>query len=122
MDSSYFDGLTKLHFPNDSVGYAVGFNGIILKITNANSIISSIETIKDMDDTINIYPNPATDVISIEYPTIHAVEIINYLGETIIFKETTTDVINKLTLDVSSLSSGVYIVKVANVAGKFFKK
>lgn len=67
MDSSYYDGLVKMHFPSDSVGYAVGMNGIILKIINANSVSSSVQVITPNKNDIFISPNPATDKITISF-------------------------------------------------------
>lgn len=111
MDSSYFDGLTKLHFVSDSIGYAVGMNGIIQKISNANSLLSSIDNIAETNSDLMVYPNPADDHIYIHGYVNEVTTISDLLGNIVLefTKNQSSD--GKLKLNVSSLSSGFYIIR-----------
>jgi hypothetical protein len=68
----------------------------------------------------SIYPNPAQKNIvieSLEHIKVHAVQIMNYLGQVLLYQETNTnDVIN---LDISNLSTESYLLKVATDMGVF---
>ena len=57
--------------------------------------------------TVNVYPNPATDVVNIEAEglTVKSVNVINTLGQTV-YTGTTDKV------DMSQLQTGIYMVKV----------
>ncbi|MGI8893105.1 MAG: WD40/YVTN/BNR-like repeat-containing protein, partial [Bacteroidia bacterium] len=61
IDSSYSFSLNKLHFTSDSIGYIAGQNGEILKISNANSLFTSVQSILSPNSRLEIYPNPTTD-------------------------------------------------------------
>jgi aminopeptidase YwaD len=62
------------------------------------------------DDDIRIYPNPANDFINIEIENgkekAKSIEIINDLGVTVINSKF------KNKIDVSSLSSGLYLIRI----------
>ena len=70
-------------------------------------ITSTCVGIKEIEKTFSILPNPANDMITITSTnTIKIVEVINFLGQTVIYQQE-----NKV--DVSTLTSGVYFVRVA---------
>ncbi|MCL2168363.1 MAG: T9SS type A sorting domain-containing protein, partial [Lentimicrobiaceae bacterium] len=73
----------------------------------AEEITATCVGIKEIERTFSIVPNPATDMITI-YSTnnIKTVEVINFLGQTVISQQE-----NKV--DVSSLTNGIYFVRVA---------
>jgi hypothetical protein len=70
-------------------------------------------------DEISLYPNPATNNISIESPLQAIIEIINIQGQLL---KTLTVVGQKTTVDVSPFPSGVYIVEVRTDKGIEVKK
>ncbi|GEM_PF-3418108 len=117
MDSSYYDGLIKLHFPSDSVGYAVGFNGIILKITNANSVFTSIEPISFLNKDFTIYPNPASEILNVKNAKTENITIANYLGEVMLSQKVIHNRIN-----ISFLNTGIYFLKAGSEVLRFVKQ
>ncbi len=81
---------------------------------------------KQQESTISIYPNPATDKITIETaatPTQCQLSIINLNGQALITRQITEP---KTQLDISNLPSGVYFVRVTGEkrveVGKFVKQ
>jgi hypothetical protein len=80
MDSTY-NGLNKLSFPSDSIGYAVGMNGNILKITNANVVNVIDVNTKLIEPFLSNYPSPthSNSPLTFTYPSTSAKkEIIIY--------------------------------------------
>ena len=70
------------------------------------------ELIQLFDNQIAIYPNPVTNFLNIKTEeNIIKIEIFNYLGKSILKSIDTSNV------DVSSLSKGIYLVKVNNDRG-----
>ena len=110
MDSSYYNGLNKLSFPNDSIGYAVGMNGNILKIINANNIHSSIQNIFLSNNELLIYPNPFSDNLTITTTTTSLSEIILYdIASRKLLQQKFT---GSVTLNTEQLAKGIYIYEV----------
>lgn len=78
----------------------------------------------DISNGLSIYPNPASDVINIEYFGNNAtIELLDMLGRNtgVQMNSTAQNGFSKTTLDVSGLEKGVYTVRViegANVATK----
>ena len=68
---------------------------------------------------IHIWPNPATDFINVETSNAEKIEIINFLGQTIIST-------NVESVSIDGLESGIYFVRVSNsnstVTKKFVKE
>jgi hypothetical protein len=70
----------------------------------------------------NIYPNPATDKISLDLPEDSKVTVFDILGKQIISQEIFAD---KLMLDVSGLENGIYYVRIeseGNITTRNFVK
>jgi len=120
IDSSYFDGLTKLHFPSDSIGYAVGYNGIILKISNANSMTTSIQETTE-SNYLNVFPNPAKNGITLTDAKSNDIEIYDISGKLILHKSIKSNM-PFIELDISHISSGIYFVRNGIKFGKFIKE
>lgn len=79
-----------------------------------------------LDKKFVVYPNPVTNILSFKDTNdlkIESVKITNVLGETVYINKT---VENKNTIDVSKLSSGIYILSIVSENGtqqfKFIKK
>jgi len=68
---------------------------------------------------INIYPNPATDNITIETAEKASIEILNIAGQII---KTINTAVKQTSIDVSDLASGVYIIKAKTEKGVAVRK
>lgn len=81
------------------------------------------EDITDIDEIaeINIYPNPAKDFLKIEIQEYIDDNLIitDITGKTLITKTVTS---NNIEIDVSSLNSGLYLIKIGGYIGKFIIK
>ena len=71
--------------------------------------------------SLNIFPNPATDLIQLHLPTNHStmLTLFNLLGEKV--KEQTITG-SDITIDVSELPAGMYVVRAGEWSGKFVKE
>jgi hypothetical protein len=68
---------------------------------------------------ISIYPNPASDNLTIESPQKSEIEIVNLQGQ---LTKSFTAISNKTTIDVSGFAKGIYFVKVKTKNGVAVKK
>ena len=94
--------------------FAVGTNGKVYKKEN---IVSSTLDNKDYP-TLNIYPNPTKDILSIETNlSLTEISILNLNGRLIY-----TSFEHKDKIDISHLPSGIYFIKVISDKGVFTKK
>jgi len=97
----------------------IGSGGIATTLCTTVGVAQS----SDKSTNISIYPNPATDNITIESPQQAVIEISNIQGQLI---KTYTSSENKTNVNVSLLPSGVYVVKVKTEKGiavmKFIKE
>jgi hypothetical protein len=84
---------------------------------------TSIEAQNDLLNSMTLYPNPTKDVFDIEFKSgfeSFDVEIYNQLGSLLSTKHVTyTD---KTTIDISEMSSGLYIVVVKTQMGSATKR
>jgi hypothetical protein len=97
----------SIYFPSTTVGYAVGGNGSVYKFTG-----SSLNLEENTTNTVSIYPNPATDFLTIDTKeTIETIKIYSNLGQ-LVKTETTTN------FSIADLNSGVYFVHVTTEKGK----
>ncbi|PQB07729.1 hypothetical protein BST83_11605 [Polaribacter filamentus] len=88
----------------------VGVVTVIVTNSNRTSPILSLDDKEVLD--FKLYPNPASDVINIESKTaISTVKIVNLLGQSVL------ESAGLSRIDVSSLSAGLYILKIADVNG-----
>ena len=124
-DSSYDEWLTSVVAVNDSVGYAAGWKGRILKITNGNS--AGIQENISTAISVSVFPNPTDGVINFKlsnHPykttTLNIYDLLGTLIKSQIITKTTS-------LDISMYSNGVYIYEIneqekASVRGKILKE
>lgn len=110
----------KAPWPLDAEG-----NGSFLKLKHpsldnhfASSWESNLPTsIKNpiiVDRNIKTYPNPTSDVLTIEYAEgqINTIEILNTIGQTVFSKTVASSSID---IDVQDLKTGIYLIKVNGV-------
>ena len=77
------------------------FDDVMLETTASTSLFKSFK--------INLYPNPTSNVLNIEsLGTIQTISVYNVLGQEVINKALNS---SSTSLDVSSLNSGIYVVK-----------
>jgi hypothetical protein len=112
-------GVTKIRFlywSNDT-----GYN-FMDTVSMVEDTTASIENLKKFN--FNTYPNPATHNLNISASKkIEKIEIFNLIGQKVLARETNDA---HISLDVSNLKKGIYIIK-AEIAGlngayKFIKK
>jgi len=101
----------------DSAVY-IGGNFIFNDGTNQASYIArfvsnsaSITTLSVPDKNVSVYPNPATDFITIQAPERSELEIYNITGQMILKP---LPQIGQANIDISELDAGVYIISVKN--------
>jgi photosystem II stability/assembly factor-like uncharacterized protein len=118
--------LYSVYFTDDSTGYAVGTNGTILKTTNGGGYPVGLMDLTSKLNALNIYPNPASNTITIEtsaIPTQSHLSISNLNGRELITRQITQP---KTQIDITSLPSGVYFVRLTGErtveVGKFIKQ
>ena len=71
-------------------------------------------------DVVSVYPNPATDVVSISVPNESKISIIDISGR--IMGQYDNDNLSVLELDISLFNSGLYFVKVVHNGNESTKK
>jgi hypothetical protein len=110
-------------FTDANTGYVTGSNGTILKTTDGGvTWMSGIQG----STVLKISPNPATELISIEFPdfvsikeTKNMIHIYNVTGNEVL---TMYSIGNKTDLQVGDLPSGLYFVKVTGRSKVFVGK
>jgi hypothetical protein len=94
------------------------------RIAKYNHALPGIEQ-HDQNDLMIIYPNPATNQITIEFSSSSntLLEIKNVLGQAM-YSETIENVLGKQSknIDVSAFSNGIYFVRLRNEKGSVNKK
>jgi photosystem II stability/assembly factor-like uncharacterized protein len=110
-----FEAIT---FADATTGYVVGDYGIIYK--NATGTMEDLGVAEFNKNSIYISPNPASELITIENKSntqINSITITDMNGR-IILEDNTAHT----TLDVNSLSNGVYFIQFASEKGSITKK
>jgi hypothetical protein len=85
-------------------------------VTPSDTIIIDVITGIQNNDPgrLNIYPNPARDILNIVSPDqIKKVELMNFIGQTVYYNQFVEN--NKLQVIVSDLKPGVYFIRVTRV-------
>ena len=118
------DEFTTISFTNT---YSLTGNGHLTKLNDTDVIIQIDES--DFDPTLranalNVFPNPTIDgIVNLQtdyYNPIQEARVINIMGQTL--QTRIGDDTNEMTLDVTRLESGVYIIDVMTSEGPMSKK
>ena len=96
-----------------------GTNGLLVQWNTKIPITTSLEKIET--NPFVIYPNPATNVLTIENlktnSLINQIILQNSIGENVKEFKNINQVSNQINLDISSLQSGLYLIKIINHIG-----
>jgi photosystem II stability/assembly factor-like uncharacterized protein len=104
--------LRQVYFANPDTGYAVGAGGIILKTTNGGGV--GIKENFSTSQVIKAFPNPANDNITIEVSdqsTKGNLSILNLNGQELLQQTITKHL---TILDITTLPTGVYFLRLIN--------
>ena len=122
--------LTAISCPTDKLGFAVGYGGVIYKTTDGGGALIPIIPYTNIQEENNkleslIYPNPTSDILNIKYSGViiqnFSLKIYNTQGKLVqtgganIFD-------NYLQINVSSLPSGIYFIKMEGGKSKLIHK
>lgn len=77
-----------------------------------NTMILGVESVED-DSNMEVYPNPANDIIYVKGDIIQYVEIYNTVGSRVISK----NVIDSESINIADLTSGIYFVRIVDKQG-----
>lgn len=113
LSQSGSESLHAVCFPTSNTGYAAGANGTIYKYSSSTGI-------EDASNIIGIFlsPNPSTGIFKIELAEFKhgtMLEIIDITGRSILQSNLNS---YQSTIDISSYSSGIYLVQVNYPDGK----
>ncbi len=87
-------------------------------IDNLDADYTGINT--NSETKLSIYPNPATDIITIKDGTVGEFKLFNVKGQLVLNHTNSTQ--GDFTLDLSDLTKGVYVYKLNDEKGKLIKK
>jgi len=84
---------------------------------------TAIDEVSNKEDLITVFPNPATNTITIEFPkaVVSNIAIYNLLGEEV-YSTTNNKQQTTNNIDVSALPSGVYFIKATTEKGVVVRK
>ena len=108
LSSGTSEYLYSVYFTDANTGYVVGGYGTILKTTNGGFPVG-VNNQHLSSNSLKIYPNPTSFNVTIENAGKGYISILNLYGQQLL-KQGITAPTN--TLDVSTLPSGIYFVKV----------
>jgi photosystem II stability/assembly factor-like uncharacterized protein len=118
VDTDPVDGGGALAFYDATHGLASGFTassaagGIWKWIADANNLSTS--NVKGTK-VAGVSPNPTTGILNVDGKNITNVTVFDVLGKQVL--NTNYSALSNVTLNLSALNSGIYMVKVANNAG-----
>ena len=110
IPSGTFNLLRSVYFPDANTGYIAGNFGTILKTTDGG--VSFIKEPTSHHSTFDIYPNPATDKITLKTSgkaNGGILTILNIEGQQLISRQITQP---KMQIEISTLPCGVYFLRV----------
>ena len=112
FDSETYDNIELGMSARDGAdGVKVIIDNLVTLLTGTSLGTEDIDVKDDLQ--ISVYPNPATDIITINAPSrIIGIRAVNLLGQITMIQDGFSN-----TLDVSKLTSGVYILKIIQENG-----
>ena len=114
--------LNAVYFIDVDNGYAIGYNGTILRTYNGGIILD--QKVNQIEEQFSLYPNPARNKISITRQLNTFCEtnvyIFNLQGKRIISAKFQNQ--ERIDIDISNLSRGMYLVELQNKFGISTKK
>jgi hypothetical protein len=112
MDSMFFNG-SGYYTPAESIG------GLTLSLVPHNSRYVGMEDNKN--PTLNVFPNPFTDKLTIQYPLHkkYSMQILNLSGEILLQLYSNGE---ELTIDMSGVDKGFYLVIIKSTEGILIQK
>ena len=87
--------------------------------TDTTDTVDSSSSINDIFNTLEMYPNPAQDVLNITGFPNADVQVFNVIGALVMERRQVSD---RVSLDVAALPKGNYIVKIVSDKGVATKK
>jgi photosystem II stability/assembly factor-like uncharacterized protein len=115
-DTLWLPTLYKMYFYNDTLAWAVGESGKVVRFGTPNVPLAAKNIAPDSN--ISIYPNPTNNYLTINAnQNIVKAEIYNVNGK---LETTTTGNIN--TINTGTLPSGFYIIKLTGQSGNLITK
>ena len=104
-----YDNLNDVYFIDANTGYTVGNKGRILKTINGGGVGIEENT---ANNSIQIYPNPASDFITIDLQNINnevKLNIYNVMGDLLRSENISK---NHQTLNIQNLADGMYVASI----------
>lgn len=125
------DNVRRAFFINESLGYAVGSNGSIIKTTNGGNL--GVDVLEQDQVQVNIFPMPASKEFQVQLNTplsvnIQSVKIYAMNGAEIldVLKDTELSYSNKTnstyTIDAHALQNGIYYLNLVTANGVITEK
>jgi hypothetical protein len=126
-NDSLIVGGANIAFNGDTMKYIAKFTGDYTTSIGCEQVIGIEEEINKNIESLNIYPNPASDQITIEFELTEAnntsIKLTNILGQTVWEMENVFIVgNNKLEIDVGELPKGLYFVQLVNSSTQVTQK
>ena len=104
FDLDSVNNLNGVHFINDSIGIACGFNGKIYKTTTGAGPVSAQEIKREK---IEVYPNPTNGNINVTEEVIQSELFVYDIQGKLVLKQTVFDTL----IDLSFLNEGIYFLR-----------
>jgi len=115
--------LESVYFTSVDTGYIVGWDGTILKTTNGGGTSVGVNEKLSTSNSLKIYPNPSSNVITIETSTKGHLFIQNVNGQELLNQPISKP---SAQIDIKNLPAGVYFMRLTNEktvrVGKFIKQ
>jgi hypothetical protein len=114
ISSDYYESDFRFKFVFESD------NGNNIYIDNINLYPSSMAGIVEVDEvtTLNVYPNPTTDITNIQIAGVegqeYSITVLNGMGQQVhnVYQGGLTDGLNTFEYNTSDLAKGIYIVRI----------
>jgi len=107
---------------NDTISVNPQFTFIVTQGRQINAIFSPLtNSVNELNNTIKIYPNPATDTLYLNFPdqNISKIQLIDSKGKVVYTDNVVTQ---NETIDLSEIISGLYIVQIHTSDNIYTKK